>query len=305
MAMVVDKPALTSFERFLEKENLLQELGKCIYSPEFDDKALVSTILSPMPDSKGYEAKRNNMTFSSRENVANEVRVLFSEPVLTREQEYHLFRQYNYHRYQAQKLMDQVERSNGRVVVHLKNAVKIKKFLAQSNMRLAVSVAKNYAKAINSTDRLWEFVSETNLAILRAIPLFNFTLGNKFSTYVTWAMRNNMMRAEQIERTRKEQNVNYSDFDFGKESDFVETEDRKAYLAAVVNELMGTLDHRSKMVLNLMFIENRTLAEVGDQLGLTRERVRQIKAIGLERMRGKLRRSDPRMQSFMRAYDRA
>ncbi len=122
---------------------------------------------------------------------------LYEMPLLSREQEQHLFRKYNYMKYKAGKyrgeldvaqpkssLMDEIERLHDQ-------AVATKNEIARANLRLVVSIAKRH---VTPDQNFFELVSDGNMSLLRAIEKFDYARGNKFSTYASWAIMKNFAR---------------------------------------------------------------------------------------------------------------
>jgi RNA polymerase primary sigma factor len=67
-----------------------------------------------------------------------------------------------------------------------------KRRLIQSNLRLVMSITRNYTKA---GVPLLDLIQEGNLGLIRAVEKFDYTMGYKLSTYATWWIRQSVTRA--------------------------------------------------------------------------------------------------------------
>ncbi|MEX0824991.1 MAG: sigma-70 family RNA polymerase sigma factor, partial [Pirellulaceae bacterium] len=222
---------------------------------------------------------------------------LYDVPLLVREQEYHLFRKMNYLKHKASRLRDSLEKVGNKTAVMdeiealYEQAVKTKNQIVQANLRLVVSIAKRH---MNSTDDFFGLISDGNMSLIRAAEKFDYARGNKFSTYASWAIMKNFARTIPSEFKHRDRFRTTTEELFLSRQDerldpYVE-ETAQRVRQREVNRILGRLDDREQKIISARFGLSRgseplTLKEVGEEMGVTKERIRQLESRALVKLR--------------------
>ena len=169
--------------------------------------------------------------------------------------------------------------------------------LVNANLRFVVSIAKAYKK---SGIPFHDLISEGNIGLVKAASKFDHTKGVKFISYAVWWVKSQIQ--ESIKENAKSDNfhgddymemmMRDSDFEYKTnlinedfENDVVTMSSRQT----VIDELTKVLNEREKKILLMYYGVGRksecTLEEIGSELNLTKERVRQIKDKALTKVK--------------------
>ena len=221
---------------------------------------------------------------------------LYRTRLLKREEEQFYFRRMNWLKFRAAGQRDQLDqrratlRQMGRVEGWLAEAETVKAILITSNLRLVVSIAKKFVDASNSFE---ELVGEGNVALMRSVEKFNFELGNRFSTYATYAIQRHFFRLSHKGRQQRSRFV-ADDASLHRRA---APEPSTAYCSSgqidLLKNLFATffsaLEPREQQIVSARFGFDgqapRTFRELGIEMGVCKERIRQIQSRAMEKIR--------------------
>ena len=301
------------------------------YDASFDEEPSLDEMEE---DDEGLEIDASSVNYDevADDSVKLYLREIGKIPLLSQEEEFEL----------AQKIINGNEKEKKRA----------KDKMAESNMRLVVSIAKRYSgRGLDFLD----LIQEGNTGLLRAVEKFDPDKGFKFSTYATWWIRQAITRAiadqartiripvhmvetiNKVLRTQRrltqelnreptteeigkamdmdadkseyvmkiKQDIASLDASVGRDGedddsslgDFIEDEDRVSpedsaatqLLKEQIAEILSTLTDREQKIIKMRFGigggKSHTLEEVGAEFSVTRERIRQIEAKALAKLR--------------------
>jgi RNA polymerase primary sigma factor len=285
------RAAITRVVNEQRAERLLETKLEYMHHASFDDPAEREVILGPMPESDGNDGRMD-----APSGLPPYLASLYEAPLLNREQEAHLFRKMNYLKYQAHRLREKLDPARAtasqiEAIERLQEeALAVKNQIISANLRLVVSIAKRHLKPTNN---LFELVSDGNISLIRAVEKFDYSRGNKFSTYASWAIMRNFARTIPREDHRRDRYVTGNDemFEAAADSRADEHEQESVHqrMKAAVQQLLDRLDDREQRIIISRFgidgSDALTLEQLGRELGITKERVRQLETRAQEKLR--------------------
>ncbi|NLE38608.1 MAG: sigma-70 family RNA polymerase sigma factor [Pirellulaceae bacterium] len=255
-------------------------------------EAAEKALLAPVPEGD-QTARKTRLPSGLPSYLAS----LYQVPLLTREQEAHLFRKMNYLKYRASKLRNQLDLARPRAGLMdqieklYDQSVAVKNEIIRANLRLVVSIAKRH---VGQRENFFELVSDGNISLIRAIEKFDFARGNKFSTYASWAIMKNFARTipdehRHRDRFRTSQSEMFATAEDVR-TDQYEQESAHLQRQSQVERILDRLDEREHKIIVTRFgldqgREPKTLKQVVAEMGVTKERIRQIEARALTKLR--------------------
>lgn len=297
----------------------------------------------------------------ANDTVSLYFRQMASEPLLTAQMEVELARQIE-RGIEAQRLLDEYPDLPYEQVEKLwslsQAGIEAREHLSAANTRLVVSIAKRYR---NQGLPMSDLIQEGNVGLMIAVDKFDYTMGNRFSTYASWWIRQTITRAlsqksrvirlplnlsDQLRRinvardmlgqelgreARTAEIAEWLDMEVEDVTDIIESQIHTIALETPVGDdsefgdfieddlspspddamnsiamkealesALALMLPRDAQILRLRFGlgggQPQTLEQVGDEMGLSRERIRQIERQALRNLR------QPQFETLLRDF---
>ena len=292
--MNLDGEAIDKFYETLEQNGIDIDMPAADVLPPLDDLVPEVDDLTEIEEVTEEEINATDEladTYATDDPVRMYLKEIGKVPLLTPEEEVEL----------AKRMADGDEEAKHR--------------MTEANLRLVVSIAKRY---VGRGMLFLDLIQEGNLGLIKAVEKFDHTKGYKFSTYATWWIRQAITRADPsaeeiaaemgmpVDKVRdilkiaqepvsletpigEEEDSHLGDFIPDEEASEPSEAASFSLLREQLEEVLDTLAPREKKVLELRFGivdgRTRTLEEVGKEFNVTRERIRQIEAKALRKLR--------------------
>ena len=277
------------------KQLLSRPMG-FVHSEEFELPEADEIILRAKPRAKDAKSSSASRAGKPPAGLPPYLEALYDVPLLSPEAERNFFRRYNYLKYKAAQLRSNIDIDRVRtpqlkeIETLLVRANVVKDRIIRSNLRLVVSIAK---KHVGGAQTLFELISDGNVSLMRAVEKFDYSRGFRFSTYASWAIMRNYARSVPKERYQLDHFATGHDevLDIAASlRTYDPNELNMSELRESIEVVLAQLSSVERMIVTDHFgldaeTPQKTLEVLGRELGISKERVRQIEIQAIRKLR--------------------
>ena len=273
---------------------LLKGGDRYVYDPRFDRPDAAATFLGPAPAGAPEAPTPAGAPAGRSPYVAS----LYSGAALLRpEEEAPLFLRMNYLKHRAARLLEALDPATatasdlGEIERLRAEARAVRDRIVRANLRLVASIAR---RRTGPGRDFYELVSDGNLALVLAVDQFDAARGFRFCTYATCAISKNLNRAFVREGRRSVRFVTgrhaQIEADPDPRAEPAEEEEGRDRVEGAVHRILVRLSDRERAVITARFGLNgdrgKSLRQIASEMGVTKERVRQIEVRARAKLRG-------------------
>ncbi len=279
----------------------IAEPVECLFYPSFLEPGAEAYLMGPPPSAASPKRAPAVVNDDSGVDLLATPEPAESASTLT---ERHLFLRFNYCRYRVLRLLTELQdlaldaRAAAELLRWERACQSAREELVRANVPLVLAMAKR--TRINSVDYA-DLISEGNLALMRSVDKFDCSRGYKFSTYACRSILKSFSRV--ATRTTRYRGLFPTEFDPTLEKSDLSDAKRRGVedecvqeLRSILGQNLASLNEVEQRVIRARFAldeaapldpesKSKTLEQVGEMIGVTKERVRQIQNKALNKLR--------------------
>jgi RNA polymerase primary sigma factor len=231
------------------------------------------------------------------------LQVLKGTPVLRGDRELRLFRQYNCYKYMAYTLRSRIKLARVSSALlrqaesYLSQADDLERLIVEANLRLVVSIASRHSTGVSN---FADMVSKGNYALIKAVQDFDYTTGFRFGKRASLAIAKEYAKVsgKSTELTRtKAASIGTIQQRLRETVDIGALERARHSLTQVIRSELEPREqfiilHHFGLVGHGVRKQRKTLNQIGQELQLSTERVRQLELAALQKLRQCLSRKE-------------
>ena len=278
-----------SFDKILE--DIQKDNFKIFEISSFKSKRKIKEeILVNMPEYDLYLVNKNKIL----QKQATFENFYLEEPVLTKQQEYHLFRKMHYFKYLCKKNCNLYKKNKltslkKKIISFYNNYQDLRHLIHKANLKL-VSQSLKKRRDFYGKNNLDDLFSDAFMNILQAIDHFDYRRNIKFSTFACWCLLNNSIRDHQKNKKFELNNTSnceqgvFEKNDESEESNFLSYENKESGITdwfKIKDFFLKCNKFREITIIEKVFglggSEKKSIAEIADEFNLTKERIRQLR----------------------------
>lgn len=281
-------------------KKLIDTKIRLFFHDSFKDLSQRQSIIGNMPDLEKFNLQVESIKKLQSEKIGEYMRPCYEGPLLTFDQEQHLFRKMNYFKFKAKKMIRNLdlaaltESNVQKIESYFSRIMFIRNQIAESNFRLVSTVLDScnvsFYRQRNIVDSL---ISDAYFNVLKAVDYFDWTKGYKFSTYAIWVMKKNFFHDCKAKKKYADKFLNTeSDVSFTQDvSEPLEQKETQDFAQMLLTFISKRDKQKQETADRIVYIlqnyfglngyEKRTLENISEEIGVTKERVRQLKEEGL------------------------